>query len=246
MPLDLPTLKSNVRRQNELLAVLEDCDHYDGNPEQPLRDDFSYTHRFATLKAVRAAAEAELSRLTEGGGNSFAWVKSAAAKVWGAVKASTPSMKTAANWIVGAALTLGVLWGGCLPGPGPNPAPNPIPTPIPNPTPSPAPISADGLRVLFVYESSDAQDPKAVIFSTKVRTWLNENCVKVDRQPEWRQYDQHTTSLEGESKIWQDVMARKRDAGEWLVVSNGKTGYEGKMPTKDPDELIAFLARYKP
>jgi len=133
----------------------------------------------------------------------------------------------------------------------PPPTPEPEPAPKPKPEPTPVPIKADGLRVLIIYESSDSQDAKSVIFSTKVRQFLNEKCVKDGKQPEWRQYDQDLKpeDLADESTIWREAMTRTRPrlgpGEQWLIVSNGKAGFEGKMPTKDPDELIAFISKFE-
>jgi hypothetical protein len=114
--------------------------------------------------------------------------------------------------------------------PGPNP-PNPPTPPVP-PTP-PAPIPVAGLRVLVVYDVtkplSTAQ--REILTSTAVRTYLNSVCVKgVDgKTPEYRFWDQGVDTS-NETDLWKQVMQRPRQQIPWIVISNGKTGFEGSLP----------------
>jgi hypothetical protein len=135
--------------------------------------------------------------------------------------------------------------------PGPNP---PGPTP---PGPGPVPIPAQGLRVLFVFESKDLSNlpasQVAAVNAREVREYLNAKCARVDNWPEWRSYDQHTP-MQGESPIWQAAMKRVID-GEgpdrkgratslpWILISDGTRGEEGPMP-KTKDELMTLLKKY--
>jgi hypothetical protein len=137
-----------------------------------------------------------------------------------------------------------VLVVGDAPGPGPGPAPRP-PDPAPQPPP---PIPGNGLRVLVVYESADlARYPPgqlAVLYAKAVRDYLNTHCPPGPdgRTREWRIYDQDTDTS-GESKTWQDAMRRPRASLPWIVVSNGRTGYEGPLPASVADTL-ALLRKY--
>ena len=129
--------------------------------------------------------------------------------------------------------------------PGPQP---PGPTP-PGPTPGPAPIPLEGLRVLIVYESADlAKLPAgqhAVLYGEKVRGYLDSKCaVGADgRTREWRIWDKDASVI-NEAKHWQDAWARPRGPQlPWLIISNGKEGYEGPLPVA-VEEMMLLLKKY--
>jgi hypothetical protein len=125
---------------------------------------------------------------------------------------------------------------------GESPAP---PTPVP---PGPSPIAGDGLRVLIVYESAElAKLPPGqatVLVSPEVRGYLDTHCVKGPdgTTAEWRVWDQNVPTG-AEAKLWQDAMARKRDRLPWLVVGNGRAGFEGPLPAS-VDETLKLLKLY--
>lgn len=137
-----------------------------------------------------------------------------------------------------------VLVVGDAPAPGPPPSPPGPRPPDPSPQP-PAPIPGDGFRVLIVYESAAlARYPPgqlAVLYAKAVRDYLNTRCpVGPDgKTREWRIYDQDTDTS-GESRTWQDAMRRPRQSLPWVVVSNGRTGYEGPLPASVADTLALF------
>lgn len=114
--------------------------------------------------------------------------------------------------------------------------------------PSVAPIQEPGFRVLMVYESADlsqlSESQKSVLYSTKIREYLNAKCSKgVDgKTSDYRIIDQDT-DVSGDSDWWQEVMKRERKSLPWLVISNGKTGFEGPLP-KSVDEALAVLKKY--
>jgi hypothetical protein len=125
--------------------------------------------------------------------------------------------------------------------PGPTPTP-PGPTPPPDP-PGPAPpIPAAGLHVLMVYE--DKELPKlppgqySVLYAKAVRDYLNAKCAAGPdgKTKQWRTWDKDTNAT-GESKLWQDALARPRQRTPWIIISNGKTGYEGPLPNSVEDAL---------
>lgn len=129
--------------------------------------------------------------------------------------------------------------------PGPTP---PGPTP-PGPTPpSPAPIPVDGFRVLIIYESADL--PKypagttAAMYSRKVREYMNNKCVKGTdgKTAEWRVWDKDVDTT-NEAKHWQDAMKRERKSLPWVIISDGKTGYEGPMPDGEAG-LLDLVKKY--
>lgn len=125
--------------------------------------------------------------------------------------------------------------------PGPNP---PGPTP-PGPTP---PLPQQGLRLMIVFESKNHQmsaSQVAAINAKEFREYLNAKCVKVNNWPEWRVWDKDT-DLSRESEVWKTAMGRWKAAGEklpWLLISNGKEGYEGELP-KDLPSLMALVKQY--
>lgn len=144
--------------------------------------------------------------------------------------------------------------------PGPTPVPPPIPptpdpkpptpvppTPTPTPTPTPAPIPDAGLRVLITYETGAAlpRGQQAILFGKAVREMLDAKCVAGPKQPEYRIYDKDVKGVENDSQLW--ATAFKRTSGKpvpWLIISNGRTGYEGPLP-KDAGEFLKLLEQYE-
>ena len=123
----------------------------------------------------------------------------------------------------------------------PTPTPQPQPEVEPAPKPTPAPIPLDGLRVLMVYDSEQlAKLPPAqhaVFFSQELRGYLNSKCALSDKgQREWRVWTS-STDASGEAEHWQQAMARPRKSLPWLIISNGKAGYEGPLPGTVADTL---------
>lgn len=129
---------------------------------------------------------------------------------------------------------------------GPTPEPPKPDKPTPD-EPIVKPLPAEGLRVLIVSENEARHElsPGQVgeIFGTKLAAYLNENCVKVGGKPEWRILDPHAP-MEAASEVWVEAMRRPRSAHHWLLVSNGKAGWEGPLP-KTADEVIAIVERVK-
>ena len=123
------------------------------------------------------------------------------------------------------------------------PDPSPIP-PVPPPDPSPTP--GEGLRVLVVYESGELgkypKEQSTIITSTKMREYLNSKCIKIGNTPEYRFFDKDAP-LENESQIWRDVMTRPRQSLPWIIIGNGKDGFEGSLP-KNVDETLILLKKF--
>jgi len=123
----------------------------------------------------------------------------------------------------------------------------PVPPPEPTPTPpQPTPIPGDGFRVLIVRETKDLSNLPAsqvAIFSAReVREYLGTKCVLEGNQRAFRIWDQDT-DVSREAQHWQDAMKRPRSSLPWLLVTNGKEGYEGPLP-KDVPEMMALLKKY--
>lgn len=114
--------------------------------------------------------------------------------------------------------------------------------------PSVAPIQEPGFRVLMVYESADlsqlSESQKSVLYSAKIREYLNAHCSQGadGKTPDYRIIDQDT-DVSGDSGWWQEAMKRERKSLPWLVISNGKTGFEGPLP-KSVDEALVVLKKY--
>jgi hypothetical protein len=167
---------------------------------------------------------------------SRAWVKAKSAA--GAVgPLAKPLAKYGAILALGAALTLAPR--GCEIPDWLRPHP-PIPVdPTPAPKP-PAPIVADGLHVLIVYESADLQKLPAgqlsALKSQTVRDYLDGRCAKENGVAAWRIWDADVDTKES-SKVWQDAMKRPRQSLPWVIISDGRSGYEGPLPGNVADTL---------
>lgn len=152
------------------------------------------------------------------------------------------------------------------PAPNPDPGPGPGPNP-PEPNPNPAPIPAPGFRVLIVFEAAELSSyppaQLAVIYSGRLRDYLDAKCVKeAGGKPGWNIWDKDVV-IKDESQIWKDAMARPRvppkiippkdlnpnikveepKALPWIIVSNGKTGYEGPLPA-NVDKTLELVKKY--
>lgn len=176
----------------------------------------------ATVTATETRSAGVLSRIAGG-------IGTAVGVVW-------PAFVTAGKYslpiILGVALTLGTQHG--CPGPGPSPVPpGPTPNPVDPPKP-PAPIAGDGLRVLVVYESADVQNlpatQSALLKSQTFRDYLDSRCVPEGKTPAWRLWDKDVDTSKT-AKQWQDAMKRPRGSLPWIVISDGKSGFEGPLPT---------------
>ena len=124
----------------------------------------------------------------------------------------------------------------------PDPGPDP---PDPGPTPGPAPIPAEGLHVLVVYEAQDAKDPVKqkqynALCSAEVLGYLN-----AKNRGGWRIWDKDV-NVANEQKLWQDAFKRakeKMNMMPWIIVSNGKAGWEGQLPNTK-EEMLTLLKKY--
>lgn len=102
--------------------------------------------------------------------------------------------------------------------------------------------------MLIVYETADLGKDKRLsdtIYSSEIRNWLSDNCVvgSDGKTREWRMFDKDI-SLAGAAQHWVDAMKRKRDAVPWILISNGKTGYEGNLP-HGAEATMALLKKWK-
>jgi hypothetical protein len=131
------------------------------------------------------------------------------------------------------------------------PAPTPVP-PEPPPTPptpvDPSPFPAAGLRVLIVEETANRSTlppaQLAILFDQRVHELLNSKCVQdteIGRKA-WNIWDADE-KLEKAPKLWQDAMKRPRKSVPWIMIGNGKTGYEGPLP-ENVDKTLELIKKY--
>lgn len=130
------------------------------------------------------------------------------------------------------------------PTPGPTP-PTPGPTPVPD-----APIPTAGLHVLIVFDSMKAQTYPAaqagIFTSAPLHQYLDQNTPKEGMSHGWRIWPSDTNyDADENAKQWGDAMKRKRDSLPWIIVSNGKTGFEGPLPG-NVDDTMALIKKYAP
>lgn len=130
-------------------------------------------------------------------------------------------------------------------GKGPDPEPDPDPTPDP---PSPAPIPEAGFRVLILYETDGKEQlpllQKAIIFGAEVRDYLDKVCVKEpDGGEGYRIYDKDQDAS-GDYPVWKTAMERRPSSIPWVIISNGKTGFEGPLPAS-PSAFIELCKKYE-
>ncbi len=112
-----------------------------------------------------------------------------------------------------------------------------------------APIKEPGFRVLIVAEPSSPEFTalpearKAIFTSTIIREYTNRKCVKDEKgRPEFRVLDPDQ-EVEGLSEIWKKALARERKSLPWIVVSNGRSGFEGPLPAS-VEEALVLLKKY--
>ncbi len=134
-----------------------------------------------------------------------------------------------------------VVVGGPLP-PGPGPGPGPIP---PGPTP---PIPVAGFKAMIVYESADLAKlpPKQldILYAKSIRDYLAAKGVPTTdgAKRAWYIVDKDV-DFSGESKVWQNALARPRTTLPWIILSTDTSGYEGPLPGT-VEETLALMKKY--
>ena len=127
-----------------------------------------------------------------------------------------------------------------------DPTPEPDPDDPDPPTPTPdgeAPIPEPGFRVLMIYESSKLQDLPTYVYDQDLRDYLTTHCVRgPSNVAEWRMVDPQVVTAP-DSAIWAKALGRKRDSLPWVLISDGKHGYEGPLP-KDKAAMMDLLRKY--
>jgi hypothetical protein len=123
---------------------------------------------------------------------------------------------------------------------------NPITPPVPS---VPAPIPVPGLRVLIVAESSPEameelpQSQKMILLSQDFRDFLKSKCTREsDGSDGFRVFDPQTKPAQ-DLQHWHTALARPRSVLPWIVISNGTTGTEQKLPVT-VDETKTLVLKY--
>lgn len=158
-----------------------------------------------------------------------------------------PTLKYGGVLALGVALTMAPKWCDGIPEwlkPKPHPV---VPVDPPKPPAPPAPIVGDGLHVLIVYESADLQklpvSQVSALKSQTVRDYLDGRCAKEGNgRAAWRVWDKDTNTAE-DLKTWQDAMKRPRASLPWVIISDGRTGYEGPFPSTT-DATLELLKKW--
>jgi len=127
--------------------------------------------------------------------------------------------------------------------------PPPQPPQPPQPPKVDLPIAGDGLKVLVVFDEQNQSKltagQQAILYGAEMRNYLNSKCVAGPdgKTKEFRIWDKDVDAT-SESKQWQDAFKRKRNELPWLVISNGKTGFEGPLP-KTVSEAVELIKKYE-
>lgn len=123
------------------------------------------------------------------------------------------------------------------------------PTPVP-PGPGPAPINAVGLYCLVVEDMQQRDDLPAsqreVITATgpgSLRAYLNFKCAKDQAGMPCLRFIGSKDDLSRDLPVWREGLARPRTSLPWIVISNGKSGYEGPLP-KTMAEAVALAKKF--
>jgi len=126
----------------------------------------------------------------------------------------------------------------------------PTPPKPPEPPTPPAPIPVAGLRMLVVYKLADmekyAPGQRDILYSQAPGSawdYMRKHGAKSpDGTAEVRMWDE-TDNVTAESQLWQDAFKRPRKSLPWVIISDGKTGYEGPLPPST-DEMMTLLQKY--
>lgn len=125
----------------------------------------------------------------------------------------------------------------------PKPPEPPAPPVPPTPPPDPAPIPVPGFRVLILYESGDTMpaEQSSIITAASIRAYIKaKSPLGPDGQtPDSRFWDKDV-DVSSVSDMWRNAVTRARSKSNgkpWIMISNGKTGYEGPLPANTESTL---------
>ena len=118
------------------------------------------------------------------------------------------------------------------------------PPPAPPKPVDPAPIPLAGFRVLIIYDMATlTADQQGVVFGKKVRDYMQAKCV-VGQDGKTKDFWilQKGLDVSAAPKWVGDVIQRHPNMPVFMVVSDGKTGYEGPLPV-NADEAMTILQK---
>lgn len=129
-------------------------------------------------------------------------------------------------------------------GVGPRPPPDPPKPPTPPDPPTPAPIPLAGFRTLIVYDPvtlTPAQ--QGIVFGAKVRSYLQSKCV-VGGDGKTKDFWilQSGVDVSSAPKWVGDAIQRHPGQKTFMLVSDGKTGYDGVIPAS-ADEALSIMQK---
>lgn len=118
----------------------------------------------------------------------------------------------------------------------------------PAPPEPPAPIPGEGFKVLIVRESADLtklpQSQQLVLRGATVAGYLDRRCAtESDGKTKAHRIFDKDADTSGDYAYWTEAMKRPRSNYPWIVISNGKTGFEGPLPLTVADTM-ALLQKY--
>lgn len=131
---------------------------------------------------------------------------------------------------------------------GSGPRPPPTPDPDSDPDKNSSPFPADGLRVLIIYPNQpETKLPAAqqlILSGQKTRDLLESSCVVGEdgRTKEYRIWRENER-IDLAQKLWRDVFGRKRDSVPWVLIGNGRSGFEGPLPASE-EEFQKLVQKY--
>ncbi len=123
-----------------------------------------------------------------------------------------------------------------------DPRPPPVP-PGPNPPGPVPPIPDAGFRVLIVEETAELSKMPAsqvqIRTSKTVRDYLDAKCAigPDGKTREYRIWDKDVPAQNDPSVAMKAALARPRASIPWIIISNGKAGYEGALPLTVADTM---------
>lgn len=126
--------------------------------------------------------------------------------------------------------------------------PGPVP-PGPTPPEPPTPIPTTGLTVLILFDKATEQTmPKAqqdAIYDQGIRKYLNAKCPlgPDGKKKEWAIWDVKADTSNDPSTALKAMVMRPHPQLPWIVITNGKTFFEGPMPATTVDTM-ALLQKW--
>jgi hypothetical protein len=127
----------------------------------------------------------------------------------------------------------------------PIPPPDPpIPPKPPDPPPAPAPIPLSGFRTLIQFDPATlTADQQGIVFGKRVRDYLRaKSVVGSDGQTKDFWIIEAGLDVSAAPKWIGDVIQRHPGQKSFMVVSDGKTGFDGPIPA-DADAAMAILQK---